>query len=211
VSVVTYTGNGTAGQSVGHGLGVAPKMIIFKCRTQAVMWPVYHAGMAAFGGSAYVQLQSTAAYVNDSTMFSVPTSTVLNIGNNTNINTNTATYVAYCFSEIAGFSKFGSYTGNGSADGVFVYTGFRPKFVMLKRTDVAGAGWQINDTSRDSYNIASQILVANVSDAEATFGTIDILSNGFKLRTTAAGLNASGSTQIFMAFSENPFAQANAR
>jgi hypothetical protein len=120
--------------------------------------------------------------------------------------------LAYCWAEIAGFSKFDSYTGNGSADGPFVYTGFRPKFVLIKRTDTTG-NWRLHDTSRDTYNVTQAVLYPNLSNAEATGSNEywDLLSNGFKLRTSDSEQNASGGTYIYMAFAENPFKNANAR
>jgi hypothetical protein len=119
-------------------------------------------------------------------------------------------YVAYCWSEIDGFSKFGSYTGNGSADGPFIYTGFEPKFILIKSSSAVGQ-WPIWDTSRDSYNAASKELYANSSDAEQTAEDIDILSNGFKCRRSASNFNSSGVTFIYAAFAENPFKNSLAR
>jgi hypothetical protein len=127
-------------------------------------------------------------------------------------NTSGRTYVAYCFSEVAGFSKFGSYTGNGSADGPFVYLGFRPRFMMIKRTDTSGSGWVMLDTSRNTANVTNLNLYANLSNAETTADySDDFLSNGFKVRDAGAGQNASGGTYIYAAFAENPFKNSLAR
>jgi len=210
-SVVTYTGTG-ANATVGHGLGVAPRMIIVKARNSAGwLWAVYHASV---GNTGYLRLQSTDATTTDTTwQNTTPTSNVFSIGTQGHVNFNSSTtYVAYCWAEIAGFSRFTSYTGNGSTDGTFIFLGFRPKFVLVKRTDTSGTSWVMNDTARDTYNVASLYLQANVSDAEGTLNpTMDILSNGFKIRTTNSSWNANGGTYIVAAFAENPFKNSNAR
>jgi len=211
-SIVTYTGNGTSGATVGHGLGVAPKMIIIKKRNASgTSWNVYH---ASTGNTGALFLEATDAFTASITRFNntSPTSSVFTLGNASALNNSGDTFVAYGWSEIAGFSKFGSYTGNGSTDGTFCFTGFRPKYVMVKRTDSTGE-WIIKDTARDTYNQANKNLYANLSNAEDTYSTVelDILSNGFKLRGTATAQNASGGTYIFMAFAENPQKLALAR
>ena len=215
-SVVTYTGNGVNPATIGHGLGVAPKMIIVKNRTNTVAgngnWPVYH---VSTGNTNYTLLNTTAASTAGSLFWSntTPTSTVFTVGNTGTVNDSGFNYVAYCWAEIAGFSKFTSYTGNGSADGPFVFTNFRPKFVLIKRTDAAGNSWDIFDTSRNTYNLTDLNLYANLSDAEgaSTSHCIDILSNGFKIRGVGTNINASGGTYIVAAFAENPFKNALAR
>ena len=212
-SVVTYTGTGTAA-TVGHGLGVAPKMLIVKNRVQGTYgnWNVWHTTLT---GSQYLTLNATDAAGTNNNRWNgtVPTSTVFSVGTDSFGNTNKSgdTYVAYCWAEIAGFSNFGSYTGNGSADGPFVYTGFRPKFVMVKEYTQAGDYWMILDTSRDTYNVASAQIYPNASSAESSTGTLDMLSNGFKLRYTGGYGNNSGQSYIYMAFAENPFKNALAR
>ena len=211
VSVVTYTGT-FVNATVGHGLGIAPSMIIVKRRDSTGAWPTYHSSLLS-PATGTLYLNTTNARVATTGLWNstLPTSSVINIGQNTDSNASGGTYVAYCFAEIAGFSKFGSYTGNGSADGPFVYTGFRPKFIMTKRTDSTSA-WVMIDTSRSASNVATNRLYANESSAEDSADTaFDILSNGFKSRTTNTTTNASGGTYIYMAFAENPFAQANAR
>jgi hypothetical protein len=210
-SVVTYTGNEVAGATVGHGLGVAPSMIIVKRRDgTAVDWAVYH---ASIGATKYLTLNTTAAegtssgYWNDT----APTSSVFSLYNSGATNANPRLFVAYCFAPVAGYSAFGSYTGNGSADGPFVYLGFRPKFVMVKRTDATGS-WTLLDTSRSLYNVTDDVLRPNTSDAEfAGNTTLDVLSNGFKIRSTWSDVNTSSATYIYMAFAENPTKFANAR
>jgi hypothetical protein len=211
-SVVTYTGTG-ATATVGHGLGVAPSMILFKNRASTNAWCVYHlsispANFLQFDTSA--QLSATT-YPMFGTTPTAATSTVFSIG--TNPQTNAAsTFVAYCFSEVSGYSKFGSYTGNSSADGPFVFTGFRPRFVMWKSSSNAGTEWVMYDTSRSTYNVMGEYLLANQSSAGASNSGVDFLSNGFKLKLAGGGsTNASGYTYIYMAFAENPFKNSLAR
>jgi len=209
-SIVTYTGTG-ANATVGHGLGVAPKMIIVKQRSGATSWNVYHTSL---GAGNLVYLEATNASTASSTTWNntSPTSTVFSIGTAAGPNTNTGTYVAYCWAAIAGYSAFGSYTGNGSADGPFVYTGFRPKYVLIKVSSTTG-NWQIMDSVRNSYNVANSTLFPNDASAQATDTNrmLDFLSNGFKLRSTLGEWNGSGSTFIYAAFAENPFKNSNAR
>jgi hypothetical protein len=209
-SVVTYTGAGGV-STIGHGLGVAPSMMIFKDRDGAANnWPVYHKSL---GNTSALLLDTTGASTATTNWWSntSPTSSVATIGSN---ETNTGNkYVVYCFAEVAGYSAFGSYTGNASTDGPFVYCGFRPRFVMFKRTDSTG-DWQMYDSSRDTYNVTSNTLYANgafAEDSNTTNRALDLLSNGFKLRSSAAFLNASGGTYIYMAFAENPFKLSLAR
>lgn len=214
-SIVTYTGTG-ANATVGHGLGVAPKMIIIKQRNNTVArgWPVYH---VAIGNTKYLNLESTAATVINSNRWgnTTPTSSVFTIGSSAEVNESGKNFVAYSFSEVEGFSKFGSYTGNGSADGPFVYLGFRPAFLMVKRTDTTG-DWTIWDIGRNPGNLTYLRLSPNLSAIEATtsLGTnsiVDLLSNGFKYRGSNAATNASAGTYIYMAFAENPFKYSLAR
>jgi len=213
-SVVTYTGTG-ANATVGHGLGVAPKLVIVKRRNGVMSWAVWQTALA---GTEYLlldqtQAKATAADVWNST---IPTSTVFSVGTNQATNLNTATYVAYLFADVAGFSAFGSYTGNGSSAGPFVYLGFRPEFIMIKRTDTTGS-WLIVDAARSPANTSvnggmQNVLVPNTSGTEDTGADIcDGLSNGFKFYQGAASFNANGGTYIYMAFAQNPFRYALAR
>jgi hypothetical protein len=217
-SIVTYTGNltttGTA--TVGHGLGVAPQMIIFKGRNATTSWPVFHTGLSSWYYCCI--LDGTNAQIDQSGngTLNPPTSTVFSTNWTTGMNTNGTTEVAYCFAPVAGYSAFGSYTGNGSSDGPFVYTGFRPRWIMFKMSSSSGNGWIIYDTARNTYNVAGASLFANYSTAEngtslSNENTVDLLSNGFKLRTTNAGNNTNGSTYIYACFAENPFKIARAR
>jgi hypothetical protein len=164
------------------------------------------------GGSYYLQLNTTSAIISNSDMYtSYPGTGVFYLSTNTDINASGSTYVAYCFAPISGFSAFGSYTGNGSADGPFVYTGFRPRWLMIKRTDTAGYSWIIRDTSRDPINVTYLDLYPDTSNAETSSNYTDILSNGFKQRNLGPAWNASGGTYIYAAFAENPFKNALAR
>ncbi len=164
-----------------------------------------------------MEMNATSAKFTGTTVWNstTPTSTVFSVGSATQTNNSGGTYVAYLWSEISGFSKFGSYTGNGSTDGVFVFTGFRPKYLMVKSSSAVG-NWVIVDTSRNTFNVTNLSLDANNADAEqtgtsSTMPTMDLLSNGFKLRTTSAGGNGNGVTYIYMAFAENPFKNSLAR
>ena len=206
-SVVTFTCTGS-NATVGHGLGVAPKMIITKFRGGVNSWWTYHASLAT-PATQQLALNTTAAVNTDATFWNStnPTSSVFSIGT---AFTPATTMVAYCFSAVAGYSAFGSYTGNGSTDGPFVYCGFRPRYVMTKRTDSTG-DWAVYDTSRDVANVASLELYPDSSSAEVNTARLDILSNGFKLRNAGAFQNANGGTYIFMAFAENPFKISLAR
>jgi hypothetical protein len=211
-SVVTYTGNGSAGATVGHGLGVAPSMIITKQRNGAENWQVYHSSLGAtkrlFLNLTNAEQATTAAW-NDT----APTSSVFSLGTSNAGNGNTNTYVAYCWAAIAGYSAFGSYTGNASTDGPFIYTGFRPRWFFIKCSSTAGENSMLYDTSVDPYNASQEWSSPNLSDASNTAGGyfIDFLSNGIKIRQAGPTGNASGRTYIYAAFAENPFKYANAR
>jgi hypothetical protein len=219
-SVVTYTGNGSSGATVGHGLGVVPNMVIVKQRSGANDWWVKHSSLAS---NLMLILNSTSATYNGTVgggggIGNLTSSTTFGFVQGatdvSNVNGNGATFVAYCFAPVAGYSAFGSYTGNGSStDGPFVYFGFRPAFVITKRID-SGDNWIMSDSKRGSFNFIDEFLNPNTSNAESnnniTTG-IDYLSNGFKLRSADGSVNASGGTYIFMAFAENPFKYALAR
>jgi len=208
-SVVTYTGNGTSGATLGHGLGVAPQLIFIKSRSATGYWLVYS---AVNGATKYLTLNTTDAVLTNAGPFNntAPTSSVFSVGNSADANANSTTYVAYCWTPIAGFSAFGSYTGNGSTDGPFVYTGFRPKFVLVKNTGLA-SNWAIFDSTRNPYNITNFGLVPNLSDAETSGSSLQLLSNGFKWTDAGTTVNQSGATLIYMAFAENPFRNSLAR
>lgn len=212
--IVTYTGTG-GNRTVAHALGIAPKVVLVKSLGAATDWQMYHASLA---NTQKMVLNTTAAAVTDATAWdsTSPTSSVFSLGTQAAVNTNLSTYVAYCFSEIDGFSKFGSYTGNGSTDGLFVYCGFRPKFVMIKEssgTSAATSSWVMHDTSRASVNqdiTAMSAQSTSVEVSNALYG-LDVLASGFKLRSLNQNWNESAGTYIFMAFAETPFKYALAR
>jgi hypothetical protein len=217
-SIVTWTGNGVSSATVGHGLGVQPAMVIAKCRSTTNDWWVTHQGIpnsyiylestgaAATGGGLNGAMNYQSTYTNSVFGFLAGSSTV------NNVNQSGGTYVAYCWAPVAGFSQFGSYTGNGSADGPFVYLGFRPKYILIKRTDSSPYNWIAMDTAMNPYNAATTYLEPNQSDAQYTDTPIDFLSNGFKLRYgSGTWVNASGGTYIYAAWAENPFKYSLAR
>jgi hypothetical protein len=207
-SIVSYcTGTGSQ-TTVGHGLGVTPKMIIVKRLQNAEDFAVYH---ASNGAGTYQSLNTTEAKNTNSNRFNVaPTNQVFTVNTHESVNF-AENYIAYCFAEKKGFSKFGSYTGNGSADGTFVYTGFKPAMVIRKRSDGV-QDWLIHDNRRTGINQTSNYistLKPNSSTDEVSYNEIDILSNGFKMRDTGTHGNASGGTYIYMAFAENPLVGTN--
>ena len=205
-SVVTWTATGS-NATIGHGLGVAPKMIITKGRNAVNGWNVY---TSTTGNGNYLRLDTTAASTSGSTYWNntSPTSTVFSTGT---WYSNTETYVAYCFAAIPGYSAFGNYTGNGSADGPFIATNFAPKYVMIKSSSDAGTDWWVMDSVRSEYNIRQNLLSPNTSSAEnASVPFIDFLSNGFKIRTATSGWNnTNGSTYIYACFASDPFSSNN--
>lgn len=203
-SIATFTTPASGSFTVGHGLGVAPALIIPKARVVLGGWPCYHASL---GNTQYINLDLTNAAAANSGAWNntSPSSSVITFGS-TGFWGTSAPYVAYCWTPIAGCSAFGSLTGNGSADGVFVYLGFKPRFILYKRTD-STSDWRIWDTARSPYNAMSSVLYPNVSDAEFTASSqdFDALSNGFKIRNSSAAMNASSGTYIYAAFASNPF------
>lgn len=206
-SIVTYTGNGTDNQTIGHGLGVQPNWWLVKRRDSTGGW-MFGASSILGGTSNYLALDSTAGNTEINNIWgdSPTSSTLFRVSNNARLNTNNGTYVAYLFADKQGFSKFGQYIGNGNADGPFVYTGFKPAFIMGKRSSTTG-DWFIVDNKRDIDNPADKRLFANTTAVESTStnNEVDLLSNGFKLRRNLIQSNGSGSTYIYMAFAENPF------
>jgi hypothetical protein len=199
-SVVKWVGVDT---TVGHGLNAVPEMIIVKNTDDATNWFVYH---KTLGNNKYLNLNLSSAETTSSSQWNStsPTSSVFTVGSGFN----NANYIAYVFAPKKGFSKFGSYTGNGSADGTFVYTGFKPALLIRKRTD-ASNDWYINDNKRAGYNPQNDYLFPNTTQAESALQRFDFLSNGFKIRTTDGGDNASGGTYIYMAFAEEPLVGTN--
>ena len=204
-SIVSYTGTNSV-ETIGHGLGTTPAMIILKNRTiSGDYWHVYHQSL---GGTKALYLQTTDAVATTSGSWNNtnPTSTVFTNGSSTY--TNSSEYIAYCFAEKKGYSKFGSYTGNGNADGTFVYTGFRPAFVFLKQINGTDS-WYIYDNKANPSNPNAQYVRPNLSAAEGTFTTLDTLSNGFKFRTDDNDFNGSSDTYLYWAIAESPFVNSN--
>ena len=206
-SIVKWTGTGSAA-TIGHGLGVTPQMIIVKNLDKSSQWAVY---TASVGNTKYLALNDADAaatysgYWNDTS----PTTTVFSVGSDGDVSGgNGEEVISYVFSSIKGYSKFGSYKGNGNADGTFVYTGFKPAFLMIKRTSGTNH-WHMFDNKRDPENVVQKHILADLDNAEASNTWGDLLSTGFKLRTTLVGVNGSGDDYIYMAFAENPFVATN--
>jgi hypothetical protein len=205
-SIVTYTGT-QSNATVGHGLGAVPSWIITKCRSATNGWPIFHHKNTSAPETELIRLNETAATADNNIIFNdtAPTSTVFTVGANDENNKSSATQIAYCFAEKQGYSKFGSYTGNGNVDGAFVHTGFKPAWVMIKRTN-GTQSWPIfNNKLRPSNNVDNYFLYADLSNAQDTSDQFDTVSNGFKLRMTSNLANGSGDTYIYMAFAEHPF------
>jgi hypothetical protein len=210
-SIVSYTGNGTSGATVGHGLSSKPDMIFLKIRSSSGEGPVYHSSL----GSGYNLVISNTDPKNpsagawDSTD---PTNALFSLGSWSTVNGSGSTFIAYCFHSVAQYSKVFSYTGNGSTDGTFVYCDFRPAYVLIKASSTAGESWYILDGERSSYNALKHRLIANFSNAEiSSTDYCDFNSNGFKIRWSDVGLNGNGVTYIGIAFAELPAKYNNAR
>ena len=205
-SIVAYTGTGGAG-TVSHGLSVTPKMIMVKRLSGTADWMVYHASNTSAPETEFLELNTTDA-TSDNTRWNdtAPTTSVFSVGTDDAVNGDASTYLAFVFAEKQGYSKFGSYVGNGNADGAFIYTGFKPAWVMVKNVTDSGVSWMIQDHKRDIDNPVHHRLKANSAGAEATnINQMDFLSNGFKCRVNDSSWNLSGKTYIYMAFAENPF------
>jgi len=205
-SIITYTGTGSVG-TIGHGLNSAPELVILRNRAVTSSWWTWG---ELIGNVNILELQSTAAKNNPNGNYhndTMPTSSVISFGSDGQVSGSGQSHICYAFHSVKGYSKIGSYTGNGNADGPFIHTGFRPAFIINKRTD-STSGWDIFDNKRLGYNVANRLLGANSNGAESTTDKLDILSNGFKMRTTSGG-NYSGATYIYMAFAESPFVNSN--
>ena len=212
-SVVKWTGSG-GNATIGHGLGAVPKMIIVKSLANTTSWMVYH---SAIGNNSEIYLNGTNAAAGSSTAWqdTDPTSSVFYVAGGAGDGVNASgDYVAYCFADIKGFSKFGSYEGNANADGAFLYCGFKPAFIIIKNADDGSKNWVMLDNKRPStgQNPADDILFPNTSGAESSSQTdrlVDFVSNGVKIRATSTQMNGSGNTHIFMAFAEEPLVSSN--
>ncbi|NBT76477.1 MAG: hypothetical protein EBT15_11040, partial [Betaproteobacteria bacterium] len=213
-SVLTYTGNGTSGATVGHGLGATPTFLIWRRRSYLENWGVFVSAVCAYGQQLYLNFNTNLSTLGQQRITGL-SSTLITFGtDNTEINASGFTYVIYAFAPIPGYSAFGSYVGNANTDGPFVYTGFRPAFILLKSSSGTATDWIILDDKRNTYNVASDILLPDTSAAEGTdqYSRTDFLSNGFKARSGGTyGFNISGTTYIYAAFAENPFKYALAR
>ena len=207
-SIVSYTGTG-ANATVGHGLGSTPSVVMVKRRNGNSWWYVRHTGTNITDGHVFLNTTSTAS--TQSTSIIGLSSSTFSLGTEVSVNDSGGTFIAYCFAEKTGYSKFGSYTGNGNADGTFVYTGFKPAFVMIKSSSLA-EGWWIVDSKRTPNNVVDKLLRPDTNGAELVGNSniiLDILSNGFKLRQTDGALNGSGASYIYMAFAEEPLVGDN--
>ena len=207
--IVSYTGDGSEGRNISHSLSAVPAMMIIKNRSGTTNWIVYHHKNTSAPATEHLKLNLTDATADDDSTWddTAPTSSVFRIKSSSSVNGNGSNYIAYLFAEKKGYSKFGSYIGNGNVDGSFIWTGQKSAFVMVKRSSGTGH-WMMLDNKRSAsggFNVLGERLKANANDAGATDVYMDFLSNGFKLRNTATSWNASGSTYIYMAFAENPF------
>ena len=206
--IVSYTGNGTDDTDISHSLSAVPHFFMVKKRSDTSNWNCYHQKSNSSPEDGSLQLDETGAFYDDATQWSdePPTSSVFTLGNSAQVNANTATFLAYLWSEKQGFSKMGQYTGNGNADGVFTFTGFKPAWIMFKR--LATNDWFIVDNKIHNFNkaeAASKMLRPNLNNAEQANNTVDLLSNGFKIRVNSDGVNDNASTYVYAAFAEAPF------
>ena len=204
-SIATYTGTG-ANATVGHGLSAAPDMILVKCRDATRSWKVYHSSIASDPATDRLQLDTDAALYDDATQWNdtVPSATVFNLGSHEDANGDGDAFVAYCWTEVLGYSDFGSYLGTGDADGPFVYTGFKPAWIMVKRVNTTG-NWVIFDNKRSPINPRALQLHPNLTNADGAGNDQDFSANGWKVKTTGSDVNGSGGTYIYAAFAEHPF------
>ena len=211
LAIITTTGTGSAA-TIAHGLGAAPAMIMSKRRDSGNSnWRIFNKNLSSNSHILFLDTDSAEQSGNSATWNNTaPTSTVFSVGSSGDVNASSGTFVHYCFAEVKGYSKIGKYTGNGNADGVFVYTGFRPAWLMVKISSGQNE-WTMRDNKRDVDNSTNHTIYPNLGNAEAggSGEGIDFLSNGFKLRLSAGSLNGSSSTYIYMAFAENPFVNSN--
>ena len=208
-SIVSWTGTGSA-TTLGHGLSATPQVILVKNRSEVYGWQMYHPGLG--GNNKYISINSTDAVATDTTSWNntAPTSSVFSVGASDANNKSGNNIIAYCFAEKTGYSKFGSYTGNGNADGPFIYTGFKPAFVIVKCSSNTDH-WIMYDNKRNEFNLTDTVLYPNLNNAENTQSilSVDLLSQGFKFRGTDGATNGSGRTYIYMAFAEAPLVGSN--
>ena len=208
-SIIKYVGNGTTGAKYPHGLGVAPKMVIVKNLGTTDWWNVHHASL---GNNSEMYLNTANAAPSSTGNGTTPDAVNIELEGTTNThNASGNNYIAYCFRDVIGYSKFGSYIGNGNADGTFVYTGFKPAWIMIKNSNSSSEEWNIWDNKRNTFNVMTTRLVANINGADSvtSAGFFDFTSNGFKIRSTANGVNQSGNKMIYMCFAEAPLVGTN--
>ena len=208
--IVGYTGNGTDDTDIAHSLSAVPHVIIVKNRTEAYGWNVYHHKNTSAPETDVLSLDTNAATYDTANSWSdeAPTSSVFTLGSGNGVNKDTNALIAYLWTDIQGFSKFGSYSGNGNADGAFIYTGFKPAFTIIKRTDTTN-NWMIGDNKITPYNPLDGMMRADIANAELSTNPVDYLSNGFKIRLLGNAFNNSSGTHIYMAFAEAPFVNSN--
>jgi len=208
-SIIDYTSAGNSGKTIQHGLNSAPTFVLIKNRTDASSWAVFHA-KAQTSGAIRGKLNETDAFGSNTGIWNntVPDSSNITLGNNDDVNSLSSgdvdPYICYAFHDVQGYSKFGSYTGNNNANGAFVYTGFKPAWLMVKRATDAARAWVIHDNTQDTFNVTANRLDANTSEENQSSGHFDFLSNGFKCRSTEGATNAA-SAYLYMAFAEHPF------
>ncbi len=206
-SIISYTGNGTNGATIGHGLSQTPQIFFPKCLSTTTNWEMYYFPTGGTKQYGYLNLDNAFATWS----YTAPTSTTIGLSGSGDSNGNGRTMIGYAFHSVQGYSKIGTYTGNGDSNGTFVYTGFKPAYIMVKRTDSTG-GWNIQDLKRSPFNVQDNFIQADDGDPEAAVGSgglWDSLSNGFKLRQNLTTTNASGGTFMYMAFAQNPFVATN--
>ena len=213
-SIVDYTGTGGAG-TVSHGLGAVPKLLIVKNRDAVTDWAVYHRSASSAGNDSYLEINTQDAVATAGTVWNdtSPSSSVFTVGTNTKTNTDGEEYIAYCFTEIQGYSKMGRYFGNSNSDGAFIYTGFKPAYVWMKSTSHS-VNWKVHDNKRDAFNNglgASLSPNENSAEDDNTAYDIDFLSNGFKQKNNNANMNKNTYAYIYQAFAENPFVTAGTK
>ena len=209
--IVSYTGNGS-NRTISHSLSAKPAMMIVKQRSASRDWWVYNKNLDGTDGATgvlYLDLTDAAGTsATTSWNSTAPTTSVFSLGTTVGVNKASQTYIAYLFAEKQGFSKFGSYIGNGNVDGTYVHLGFRPAWLLIKRSSASGTDWILHDNKRAGFNVNDDYLAANTSAAEVTGNTyqnLDLLANGFKMRGSGTGTNTSGETYVYMAFAEQPF------
>ena len=208
-SISKFTGTGS-NATIGHGIGIAPHFVIVKKTSGVQSWSVFHIGNTSAPETERLYLDTTAATADSDVYWqdTLPSTTLITLGDDDDVNTSSATYVAYAWAPVQGFSKFGGYTGNGNVDGAFVYLGFRPAWVVIKRTDSTN-NWLAWDNKRLGYNPDNDGFLLQTEDTAETNDRLDFVSNGFKIRSTSSAVGASAATFVYMAFAEAPFVNSN--